>query len=521
VRLLECLCAVCRIEVASWTPESLLSSVRKLLRDPHSFPSKLISTPHVSGEEAKGLAPFLLSSTQYKRVREKEVNECYDAFSSWLSAFYLFSVVSDEVGPTARSLERQEWLLRRLTGQACEEPAAARSHHVPSHPARVAAPSTVVAPPSERSVTQHSTGSAGSTGVGRSRRVDARASPTGRNRAMLQGGAPPPPRSSPISHRPRTNTESLTSGENQASRSPSPGVRASGSGLRARPSGTSSAASAVPARTSPPPRGGAATFTSAPSRQAQNAEGLQRVQSEKTLTRSPRANRKESRSPSQERGIGTGRASPAAPAPGRVMASRMTPMDRRTTRNVDGRTLSPSQSDSSLPTAQRTERMVSAPADSHRSVTVRTKADAANAARARVGSGYGITGRASAPGVGRRNSPEKSGALRHDGYPDATPRSAADISAKDSARASCDQDGSSADEGDEDFGPRRRRLSKQQYDALVRCAQQVVTVSSMPPAPPPAPTSTSVAAPMRTSPMRVGDHRQRSTNVASLQALPA
>jgi hypothetical protein len=384
----------------------------------------------------------------------------------------------------------------------------------------VAAPLRVGAPRCVGFVTQLSLGAAGSPGVGGGGGVAARPPPTGRNRAMLQGGAPPPPRSSPISHRPRTNTESLTSGENQASRSPSPGVRASGSGLRARPSGTSSAASAVPARTSPPPRG-AATFTSAPSRQAQNAEGLQRVQSEKTLTRSPRANRKESRSPSQERGIGTGRASPAAPAPGRVMASRMTPMDRRTTRHVDGRTLSPSQSDSSLPTAQRTERMVSAPADSHRSVTVRTKADAANAVRPRVGSGYGITGRASAPGVGRRNSPEKSGALRHDGYPDATPRSAADISAKDSARASCDQDGSSADEGDEDFGPRRRRLSKQQYDALVRCAQQVVTVSSMPPAPPPAPTSTSVAAPMRTSPMRVGDHRQRSTNVASLQALPA
>ena len=27
-----------------------------------------------------------------------EVNECYDAFHAWLSAFYLFSVVSDQVG---------------------------------------------------------------------------------------------------------------------------------------------------------------------------------------------------------------------------------------------------------------------------------------------------------------------------------------------------------------------------------------------------------------------------------------
>lgn len=80
VRLLECLCAVSRIEVASYTPESLLSSVRKLLRDPHSFTTRLCSMPHMTGEEAKGLAPFLLSTTQFKRVRDKEVNECYDAF---------------------------------------------------------------------------------------------------------------------------------------------------------------------------------------------------------------------------------------------------------------------------------------------------------------------------------------------------------------------------------------------------------------------------------------------------------
>lgn len=298
---------------------------------------------------------------------------------------------------------------------------------------------------------------------------------------MLQGGTPPPPRSSPISHRPQG------SGTNEgASRSPSPGVRAS-AGLRTRPTGASAHTAGTAARASPPPRA-AASGTSPSSRQVQHSEGLNRVQSEKTLSRSPHTGRKDSRSPSQERG---GRSSPAAPPPARGAGPRMTPMDRRL--RPDGRALSPSQSEGSLPTVQR---LVSAPVDSHRSVTVRT----ANATRPRVGSGYGITNRASPSVAGRRHSPEKSAVQR--GGEDATPRSARE--AKDSARVSVGEDVSSgeAEEPDDDFGPRRRRLSTKQYDALVRCAQQVVTVSSIAPMPAaPAPQS-AAAAPLRSSPMR-------------------
>ncbi|CAJ1390137.1 unnamed protein product, partial [Effrenium voratum] len=117
VRLIQCLFAVFKMEVSTLTAEALLSGARKIFRDPHSFTSKLCSTATFSSEEAKKLAPFLTSGSQFRRVREKEVNECYEALHCWLSAFYTYSTVSDQVEATVQQLDRQEWLLRRLNNQ--------------------------------------------------------------------------------------------------------------------------------------------------------------------------------------------------------------------------------------------------------------------------------------------------------------------------------------------------------------------------------------------------------------------
>lgn len=123
-KLVECLCFVFHIEISSATQESFLAGVRKMLRTPYSFGSRLCAVPPMSMEEAKSLAPVLLTTTQFRRVREKEVNECYEAIHSWLSAFYLMSMASEQAALTCVELERQEATLLVLTGQTTELPRA-------------------------------------------------------------------------------------------------------------------------------------------------------------------------------------------------------------------------------------------------------------------------------------------------------------------------------------------------------------------------------------------------------------
>lgn len=558
VRLVECLCAVCRIEVANYSPECLLSSARKLFRDPHSFTSKLCSMNHMSGEEAKGLAPFLLSSTPFKRLREKEVNECYEAFHAWLSAFYLYSVVSDQVNPTAEALERQEWLLRRLTGQADDGPTppARAPPPVTQQPAANASQPPVVQAPSANLKIEKSASSCGSSIAGgpggRGRTTGGRGgavnSPHGRSRVMMQG-AQPPPRASPTSQRPAIQPPS---GE-PPSRSPSPGVRTAGVRPRA---GNNSSFSRNSERTSPAPRTATAHSAAAPRSSASHGSnaahnsagypgaaavdgssvaaqggkpaspGLTRVHSERTIqNRSPRSDvrrdskhegRKESRSPSPGTGRVSGRASPAAAPP---RATR-TPMDRRGSdraadrasgpprgapdrgAGVGDRMLGPSHSEGSLENARRMSSAPMAPEGSHRSVAVRTKAaPPSTGARGTPSVGTSANAGGAPSSDGRRNSgrnphrgsaarplsPDKGGgAPRQDaGYSDITPRRAADaygVISRDSARdQEEDGEGSGSDDDDDDgtLGPRRRRLNPKQYEALVRCAQQVVAVSAV------------------------------------------
>eukprot|EP00747_Dinoflagellata_sp_TGD_P050380 gnl/TRDRNA2_/TRDRNA2_146724_c2_seq1.p1 gnl/TRDRNA2_/TRDRNA2_146724_c2~~gnl/TRDRNA2_/TRDRNA2_146724_c2_seq1.p1 ORF type:complete len:628 (-),score=87.59 gnl/TRDRNA2_/TRDRNA2_146724_c2_seq1:103-1986(-) len=528
------LCALCRIEITSWTPESLLSAVRKLLRDPHSFTARLCAMQTVSGDEAKGLTNFLLSASVYdaktnglyKRVREKEVNDCYEAFHGWLSAFYQFAAVQQEVRPTAYALTQQEHTLRRLTGQESAEPrtraAAGGVRHAAPAPRRAAAVSSPL--------------SAG-------RKVPA------------QGSPPPPPRTSPAG-RSREQTTQPTS--SIYGRSDSPGGSGTGSGsLRLRPgsTGSTSALSSVAfnasaSRASPGPRvasgGGAAVHiaagaspsvavaTVAGGNRSNNASpGLTRVQSEKTITRSPRA-RNASRSPSP----GAGRMSPSAPPPRAARSSlpERPPGSTAGRPGAERRTLSPSQSEASLVPhgeVRRLERMASAPTSfisrsggGAPAVEIRTaKVTAASTQSSRpqvvgqavavpmtrvsaaqglvTGPGYESTARgdarrhtapatnitvqppsaADASGGGRRPSPPRQGGqVPRTSSPDLAAGGGVRPSQPDQGKEDddmSDEQGSASEEEAPDGGPPRRRLSPKQYEALVRCAQQVVAFNAV------------------------------------------
>ncbi|CAE8654029.1 unnamed protein product, partial [Polarella glacialis] len=345
VRLVQCFFLIGRVEVPSLTHDGLLSGVRKLFRDPHSFTSKLCNMSPVSSDEAKRLAPLLTSSTQFRRVREKEVNDCYEALQGWLEAFYNYSSVSEQVGPAAQQLDRQEWLLRRLSGQEMSlRPAAAgqvvleaaattSSCAAPSSASRNANPAAV-APRSSPSVTARVTASP----LSRSRQAlgggvqGASVSSLPSARPAVLAGRARPATGSPGAAASATGTAAPDSGDGrggqQHSRSPSPATAQRGrlgGGISARPRGVPSVAfggssnnmgtqvSARSVLSSPLGRnttrevavarpGSSLTAPPASASAASNregADGLNRVQSEKSLARSPRPGaRRESRSPS-------------------------------------------------------------------------------------------------------------------------------------------------------------------------------------------------------------------------------
>lgn len=590
IRLLECLCVVCKVEVPGLTPEALLSSARKLLRDTHNFTSKLSGTPHFSGEEVRGLAPFLLAGTQYRRVKEKDVNDCYEAFHAWLSAFYIYSSVSDQIAPTTEALGAQEWLLRRLNGQVVEQqplcgaaPALVPPVATWAPPAPTAAMTSPSAPVGEhfaRSCAAAGSASGGSTtrpdgsssragggggnvasgpgaaggsgGTGsRALRSSGLTSPGSRGRPGSDASAPPPlrragiapasptaPRASPLQTRPRGDT--ATGGGVYSSRSPSPGSTGIGVGggghtgrqghdstLRVTPgrqplrgggggggggARTTSAPShkpscnvaapnsveGVPAQnrrtsfghdhaepsTGPGHGGGAAVVTDRGNSKA-SSPGLTRVQSEKVLqARSPRAAGATtsgmplgSRSPSPTSGIGTGRA-----------------MSPRT-----GRTQSPfpAQSPPLSQSARPLDRLGGNEGTARTAPRLRPAASSTICPSRRQSAPLAVGRSAARPG-GRLNSPGKPrGMAGEAGGSGKTPRSAgADAAAPGPSSGARgrpgavpevqeeeDVSGDSIDDEEEDdgFGPHRRRLSTKQYEALVRCAQQVVALSSVPP----------------------------------------
>lgn len=90
------------------------------------------------------------------------------------------------------------------------------------------------------------------------------------------------------------------------------------------------------------------------------------------------------------------------------------------------------------------------------------------------GAGRSRTQQRPGPGPGPLISPDKGAGGRHaDSTVDATPRSA------DSYRAAVitttnECSGESGEEEDDDLTPRRRQLTRVQYEQLLRCAQQLV-----------------------------------------------
>jgi len=114
LQLIRGLAAACRVDAELPNSEALLACTRRLFRDAHSFAARLCKVQPLSQNEAKYLAPCLLAGQKYRRVREKEVNACFEALSEWLSALYFYSGVFDQVADVARELEEQEALLRQL-----------------------------------------------------------------------------------------------------------------------------------------------------------------------------------------------------------------------------------------------------------------------------------------------------------------------------------------------------------------------------------------------------------------------
>mmetsp|Transcript_6819 Transcript_6819/g.15802 ORF Transcript_6819/g.15802 Transcript_6819/m.15802 type:complete len:713 (-) Transcript_6819:197-2335(-) len=484
VRLMQSLFAVFKMEVPSLTAEALLSGARKLFRDPHSFTSKLCSMPTFSSEEAKRLAPFLTSGSQFRRVREKEVNECYEALHGWLSAFYTYSSVSDQVSVTLQQLEKQEWLLRRLNNQAfeAEETVASAANAQQTSPPLCGA---VGGPPvqawTSATAATHASraGPAGSSKSTSSARVTA--SPLSRSRRALQGFAPATALKPALGRVRATTTSSFQESEGPQSRSQSP-VQASRMG-GARPRAVFSVAFGGPPMVSARSTGansphgrptGArprAETTAGVIAGTSSTQGLARVHSDKALSRSPRtAGRQNSRSPSP----GTGRVSPSVP---RRFPQSQVPKTRR-----DGR-ISPSASEGVIPAAQR---MVSAPMElASRTVAVRTTKTAplssarVSSTRHSAAAPPGRSAHISCAGAGkpvacRQGSPDKGGGAPRDAsVVDSTPRGMSHRRQLD-PRAAKDED--SAREESDGEGP-SRKLSEKQYEALVRCAQQVVALS--------------------------------------------
>jgi len=313
LRLVQCLCAVNRVEINMHTSESCLNSVRKLLQDVHTFPHKLANTqPDFSSEDAKGLAPFLLSSTEFQPVKDKEVNECYEVFHAWLSAFYLFSVVTDQVTPVTQELAKQEWLLRHLDGQAdgVHRPSGAASSPRTSMSAM---PSAIATAASASRVSRGST----------SQRSGPTASPLGKSRATLQGNSHQGPRGSAVATKARPVAAKLGEvPEFGQGRSPSPTQRARVGDstlkqkVRAAPGGAArpstqpqhSTCTAVARGTALGKRDGqAASSEMLTSRPLESVDGERAPQ---RATRDTRG-RRESRSPSQ----GPGRLSPTPVLP--------------------------------------------------------------------------------------------------------------------------------------------------------------------------------------------------------------
>jgi len=112
---MECLCVVCDARVASRKQEDLLAVTRWLLQDPRALIDQLVCLPAAPCSQSRRLAPFLLSCDSGWRGHLNEAGQCYEAFRSWLSCYYQYSLVSGQMQATSEQLQQQEQLLDELS----------------------------------------------------------------------------------------------------------------------------------------------------------------------------------------------------------------------------------------------------------------------------------------------------------------------------------------------------------------------------------------------------------------------
>eukprot|EP00931_Biecheleriopsis_adriatica_P055202 TRINITY_DN32582_c0_g1_i1.p1 TRINITY_DN32582_c0_g1~~TRINITY_DN32582_c0_g1_i1.p1 ORF type:complete len:693 (+),score=81.83 TRINITY_DN32582_c0_g1_i1:69-2081(+) len=113
--LMECLCVVCDARVPSRKQDDLLAATRWLLQDPHTLIDQLASLPAAPSSQSRRLAPFLLSCDSGWRGHMSEAGQCYEAFRSWLSCYYQYSLVHGQMQANAEQLQHQEQLLDELS----------------------------------------------------------------------------------------------------------------------------------------------------------------------------------------------------------------------------------------------------------------------------------------------------------------------------------------------------------------------------------------------------------------------
>ncbi|CAE8619014.1 unnamed protein product, partial [Polarella glacialis] len=118
--LMECLCVVCDARLASRKQEDLLVVTRWLLQDPRALIDQLVCLPAAPGSQSRRLAPFLLSCDSGWRGHLNEAGQCYEAFRTWLSCYYQYSLISCQMQATNEQLLHQERLLEELSRESPE-----------------------------------------------------------------------------------------------------------------------------------------------------------------------------------------------------------------------------------------------------------------------------------------------------------------------------------------------------------------------------------------------------------------
>eukprot|EP00405_Crypthecodinium_cohnii_P050621 CAMPEP_0206597022 /NCGR_PEP_ID=MMETSP0325_2-20121206/43882_1 /ASSEMBLY_ACC=CAM_ASM_000347 /TAXON_ID=2866 /ORGANISM="Crypthecodinium cohnii, Strain Seligo" /LENGTH=1141 /DNA_ID=CAMNT_0054107915 /DNA_START=157 /DNA_END=3583 /DNA_ORIENTATION=- len=555
--LLQCLGVVCKIECSVLTPEAMLVVVRRMFRDPHNFTSRLCSMPIMTSLEAKELAPYLLPCMQFKRVREKEVNESIEALSAWLTAFHLYSSISDQVAPVGQDLEKQERLLRQLSSQGDEAGGPPRRLSTGNASATLGTGTTN--PISSGS----GSGTAGNNGLRCGGRTPSPVRSTcssnitttaasGTGATGTAAGSPPPATrfaarqaTSPnqgrtsrlrngVASSPQTQTRAIAARSKFASASNAEGHGLYGSRstspLARRPRFQSSptGTGASPARPRPPPTSASGAISASPlspSKGSPAAQGGSGAPNNTTTNNNNNTNNNSSSNNNTSRR--TIEASASASVLGsppseaavtlndytlqRVQSERLLSRSPRPQRRSDSRSISQGPNSQAAPLrpgggsgggggggAQRPTSRALLPATREREREKEREGSKASAASmgptssgGAKGGGHSTHSRAAPPSLHSSSGipppksppPKAFSSHRREGAVEENSSDPVGSGEHRSKRVTSKvnlADSGSESDGDE-LGPHRRKLSQKQYEALVRCAQRVVQQSGMPP----------------------------------------